>query len=152
MSRIVPNKIPLYVTPFVNTGATSMDVVMFKSQKWRQHRLWWCSVDWFSMKSTYLLLLLISKVIASLFAPLPDTKSDLIFFLLYTAGSNSRTYHKDTYNSLIGNFKACKYYAVNAKLPTTTKNTQLFLLHVNIRSVHKNFKIHSKEVLNSLAF
>ena len=37
------------------------------------------------------------------------------------------------------NIKACDYFDLNSKRPTFDPNRSLVLLHINIRSLHKNF-------------
>ena len=43
------------------------------------------------------------------------------------------------HNLLANNFKQCKTYETNFKLPLTEKKKNLFILHINIRSIYKNF-------------
>ena len=38
------------------------------------------------------------------------------------------------------NIKVCDYLDLNSKRPTFDRNRSLVLLHINIRSLHKNFK------------
>ena len=42
------------------------------------------------------------------------------------------------HNSFTSKFKTCQLYEPNTQLPITVENKNLFLLHVNIRSVNKN--------------
>ena len=56
------------------------------------------------------------------------------------------------HNLLINNFKQCKTYETNCKLPLTEKKKSLFILHINIRSIYKNFDALNYEFLQSLDY
>ena len=56
------------------------------------------------------------------------------------------------HNLLTNNFKQCKTYDTNCKLPSTEKKKSLFILHINLRSIHvyKNFDALNHEFLQTL--
>ena len=56
------------------------------------------------------------------------------------------------HNLLTNNFKQCKTYETNYKLPLTEKKKSLFILHINIRSIYKNFDALNHEFLQTLDY
>ena len=56
------------------------------------------------------------------------------------------------HNLLTNNFKQCKTYETNCKLPITEKKKNLFILHINIKSIYKNFDALNHEFLQSLDY
>ena len=55
-------------------------------------------------------------------------------------------------NLLTNNLKQCKTYETNCKLPLTKKKKNLFILHINIRSIYKNFDTLNHEFLQTLDY
>ena len=53
--------------------------------------------------------------------------------------TNDFDFISSLHNLLTNNFKQCKTYETNYKLPLTEKKENLFILHTNIRSIYKNF-------------
>ena len=53
--------------------------------------------------------------------------------------TNDFDFISSLHNLLANNFKQCKTYEANCKLPLTEKKKNLFILHINIRSIYKNF-------------
>ena len=53
--------------------------------------------------------------------------------------TNDFDFISSLHNSLTNNFKQCKTYETNCKLPLIEKKKNLFILHINIRSIYKNF-------------
>ena len=56
------------------------------------------------------------------------------------------------HNLLANNFKQCKTYETNCKLPLTNKKKNLFILHINIRSIYKNFDALNHEFVQTLDY
>jgi len=65
--------------------------------------------------------------------------------------SESIDLNKSLYNSLSHNLKACEYIAQTSKLPVTEQK-KVCILHVNIRSINKNFDLLNHELLQSLDY
>ena len=57
-----------------------------------------------------------------------------------------------SHNLLTNNFKQCKTYETNYKLPLTEKKKSLYILHINIKSIYKNFDALNYEFLQTLDF
>ena len=55
--------------------------------------------------------------------------------------------HK-VYNSLTRCFKNCRYYHCDSPFPISKQNRYLFLLHANIRSIHKSLETLSDDMLS----
>ena len=55
-------------------------------------------------------------------------------------------------NLLTINFKQCKTYETNCKLPLTEKKRSLFILHFIIRLIYKNFNALNHEFLQTLDY
>ena len=53
------------------------------------------------------------------------------------------------HNLLTNNLKQCKTFETNSKLPLTEKRKSLFILHINIRSIYKNFDALNHEFLQT---
>ena len=56
------------------------------------------------------------------------------------------------HNSFTSKFKTCQLYEPNTQLPITVENKNLFLLHVNIRSVNKNLDKLNHDLLQLLHY
>ena len=84
-------------------------------------------------------------------APAGDLQQDSISTCANSAASTKFDLSNALHNTLTSNFKACRYYETNANLPISLKTKKLFLMHINIRSVNKNFELMNHELLNSLA-
>ena len=56
------------------------------------------------------------------------------------------------HNLLTNNFKQFKTYETNCKLPLTEKKNSLFILHINIRSIYKNFDALNHEFVQTLNY
>ena len=66
--------------------------------------------------------------------------------------TNSFDFISSLHNLLTKNFKQCKTYETNCKLPLTEKKNNLFILHINIRSIYKNFDALNHEFLQTLDY
>ena len=84
-------------------------------------------------------------------APAGDLQQDSKSTCANSAASTKFDLSNALHNTLTSNFKACRYYETNANLPISLKTKKLFLMHINIRSVNKNFALMNHELLNSLA-
>ena len=84
-------------------------------------------------------------------APACDLQQDSMSTCATSAASTKFDLSNALHNTLTSNFKACRYYETNANLPISLKTKKLFLMHINIRSVNKNFELMNHELLNSLA-
>ena len=84
-------------------------------------------------------------------APAGDLQQDSVSTCTFCASSTKFDQSNALHNSLTCNFKACRYYEINANLPISLKTKKLFLMHINIRSVNKNIELMNHELLNSFA-
>ena len=66
--------------------------------------------------------------------------------------TNDFDFISSLHNLLTNNFKQCKTYETNCKLLLTEKKKNLFILHINIRSIYKNFDALSYKFLQSLDY
>ena len=66
--------------------------------------------------------------------------------------TNDFDFFSSVYNLLTNNFKQFKTYETNCKLTSTKKKKSLFILHINIRSIYKNFDALNYEFLQSLDY
>ena len=66
--------------------------------------------------------------------------------------TNDFDFISSLHNLLANNFKQCKTYETNCKLPLTVKKKNLFILHINIRSIYKNFDALNHEFLQRLDY
>ena len=83
-------------------------------------------------------------------APAGDLQQDSMSTCANSAASAKFDLSNALHNTLTSNFKACRYYETNANLPISLKTKKLFIMHINIRSVNKNFELMNHELLNSL--
>ena len=84
-------------------------------------------------------------------APAGGLQQDSVSTCAFSAASTKFDLSNALQNSLTSNFKACRYYETTANLPISSKTKKLFLMHINIRSMNKNFELMNHELLNSLA-
>ena len=66
--------------------------------------------------------------------------------------TNDFDFISSPHNFVTNNFKQCKTYETNCKLPLTEKKKSLFILYINIRSIYKNFNALNHEFLQSLDY
>ena len=66
--------------------------------------------------------------------------------------TNDFDFISSLHNLLTNNFKQCKTYETNCKLPLTEKKKNLFILHSNIRAIYKNFDALNHKFLQSLDY
>ena len=66
--------------------------------------------------------------------------------------TNDFDFISSLHNLLTNNFKLCKIYETNCKLPLTEKKKNLFILHINIRLIYKNFDALNHKFLQSLDY
>ena len=66
---------------------------------------------------------------------------------------NSKTdLNNRLHEALTEKLEPCRYYQPGQKLPVAQKEINLFMLHVNIRSLQKNFNNLNHELLQTLPY
>ena len=64
-----------------------------------------------------------------------SNKEEIDFINDLKNNRNDFDFISSLHNFLTNNFKQCKTYETNCKLPLTEKKKNLFILHINIRSI-----------------
>ena len=66
-----------------------------------------------------------------------SNKEEIYFANILKNNTNDLDFISSLHNLLANNFKHCKTYETNFKLPLTEKKKNLFILHINIRSIKR---------------
>ena len=81
-----------------------------------------------------------------------SNKEEINFANVLKNNTNDFDFISSLHNLLVNNFKQCKTYETNCKLPLTEKKKNLFILHINIGSIYKNFDALNHEFLQRLDY
>ena len=81
-----------------------------------------------------------------------SNKEEINFANVLKNNTNDFDFISSLHNLLANNFKQCKTYETNCKLPLTEKKKNLFILHINIRPIYKNFDALNHEFLQRLDY
>ena len=81
-----------------------------------------------------------------------SNKEEINFANALKNNTNDFNFISSLHNFLTNNFKQCKICETNSKPPIIEKKKNLFILHINIRSIYKNFYALNHEFLQSLYY